>query len=210
MLVKGVKERILFVKSTKTTVQAVLTSLALGLALLVAGSAQANTAPTSSDSLSHLALAHHTMVDGWMTLHTIASQQQASIDHLAALMEEEKQEAEEEVVVEETQAAETTLLVATPTAEAPAPVTPVVSVPYDSSHLSPEELEAKEFIAQKESGGSYTARNGIFYGRYQLTESYLNGDLSPENQERVADAYVAERYGSWVAAKAFWLENHWY
>lgn len=78
------------------------------------------------------------------------------------------------------------------------------------SHLSPEEAEAKEFIAQKESGGSYTAQNGIFYGRYQLTDTYLNGDYSPENQERVADQYVAARYGSWVAAKAFWLEHYWY
>lgn len=35
-------------------------------------------------------------------------------------------------------------------------------------------------------------------------------DYSPENQERVADSYVAERYGSWSAAKAFWLANGWY
>lgn len=198
-------------KSMKTTAKTVLTSLALGLALLVAGPVQAITETTTyPDNLSHLALAHHTMVDGWITLNTIASQQQASIDQLIALMEEEKKEAEEEVVaVEETLPAETETVVSAPAVETPEP-TYIASVPYDSSHLSPEELEAKEFIAQKESGGSYTARNGIFYGRYQLTESYLNGDLSPENQERVADAYVAERYGSWVAAKAFWLENHWY
>ena len=39
---------------------------------------------------------------------------------------------------------------------------------------------------------------------------YLNGDLSAENQEKVADAYVAGRYGSWSAAKTFWLANGWY
>ena len=38
---------------------------------------------------------------------------------------------------------------------------------------------AKEWIAQKESSGSYTAQNGQYYGRYQLTITYLNGDLSP-------------------------------
>lgn len=72
--------------------------------------------------------------------------------------------------------------------------------------------EAKEWIAMKESGGSYTISNpsGKYYGRYQLTIDYLNGDLSPENQERVADEYVLNRYGSWEAAKAFWLENNWY
>ena len=76
--------------------------------------------------------------------------------------------------------------------------------------VSGSEAEAKEWIAQKESGGSYTATNGQYIGRYQLTDSYLNGDYSAENQERVADAYVAGRYGSWSAAKNFWLNNGWY
>ena len=76
--------------------------------------------------------------------------------------------------------------------------------------VSGSEAEAKEWIAQKESGGSYTATNGRYIGRYQLTDSYLNGDYSAENQERVADAYVAGRYGSWSAAKNFWLNNGWY
>lgn len=87
--------------------------------------------------------------------------------------------------------------------------TPVVSETVVST-VSGSEAEAKEWIAQKESGGSYTATNGRYIGRYQLTDSYLNGDYSAENQERVADAYVAGRYGSWTAAKNFWLNNGWY
>ena len=79
-----------------------------------------------------------------------------------------------------------------------------------TSTVSGSEAEAKEWIAQKESGGSYTATNGRYIGRYQLTDSYLNGDYSAENQERVADAYFAGRYGSWTAAKNFWLNNGWY
>ncbi|EGP4744343.1 LysM peptidoglycan-binding domain-containing protein, partial [Enterococcus faecium] len=63
---------------------------------------------------------------------------------------------------------------------------------------------AKEWIAQKESSGSYTATNGRYIGRYQLDSSYLNGDYSAANQEKVAEQYVASRYGSWEAAKAFW------
>lgn len=89
-----------------------------------------------------------------------------------------------------------------------APVEQKVEQPataYTSSTSS-----AKEWIAMKESGGSYTATNGQYYGRYQLTGSYLNGDYSPENQERVADAYVMQRYGSWESAQAFWLANGWY
>ena len=95
--------------------------------------------------------------------------------------------------------------------------TPVVSETVTSTEVSApattvsgSEAEAKEWIAQKESGGSYTATNGRYIGRYQLTDSYLNGDYSAENQERVADAYVAGRYGSWTAAKNFWLNNGWY
>lgn len=92
--------------------------------------------------------------------------------------------------------------------------TPVVSETVAeetvASTVSGSEAEAKEWIAQKESGGSYTATNGRYIGRYQLTDLYLNGDYSAENQERVADAYVAGRYGSWTAAKNFWLNNGWY
>ena len=79
-----------------------------------------------------------------------------------------------------------------------------------SNGLSAEDAAAKEWIAQKESSGSYTAQNGQYYGRYQLTITYLNGDLSPENQEKVANQYVVNRYGSWSAAKNFWLANGWY
>ena len=95
------------------------------------------------------------------------------------------------------------------TVSAPVAETPVVSETVVST-VSGSEAEAKEWIAQKESGGSYTATNGRYIGRYQLTDSYLNGDYSAENQERVADAYVAGRYGSWSAAKNFWLNNGWY
>ena len=106
-----------------------------------------------------------------------------------------------------------------PVASAPAEVAPVASAPAEAlaptpaapaSTVSGSDAEAKEWIAQKESGGSYTATNGQYIGRYQLTASYLNGDYSAENQERVADAYVAGRYGSWTAAKNFWLNNGWY
>ena len=104
---------------------------------------------------------------------------------------------------------------ATTTYEAPAaPATPAAPAAESNtaatSTVSGSEAEAKEWIAQKESGGSYTATNGRYIGRYQLTDSYLNGDYSAENQERVADAYVAGRYGSWSAAKNFWLNNGWY
>lgn len=75
---------------------------------------------------------------------------------------------------------------------------------------APTSNTAKEWIAQRESGGSYTARNGRYYGRYQLDSSYLKGNYSAANQEKVADNYVANRYGSWENAKAHWLSHGWY
>ncbi|MHA8110577.1 aggregation-promoting factor [Lactobacillaceae bacterium Melli_B4] len=75
---------------------------------------------------------------------------------------------------------------------------------------SSDNSSAKAWIANRESGGSYTATNGQYVGKYQLSSSYLNGDYSAANQEKVADSYVASRYGSWDAAKAFWQSHGWY
>ena len=75
---------------------------------------------------------------------------------------------------------------------------------------SSSEQAARDWIAARESGGSYTAQNGNYYGKYQLSSAYLGGDYSAENQERVADSYVLNRYGSWANAKSHWLQNGWY
>ena len=79
-----------------------------------------------------------------------------------------------------------------------------------TSSTSSSDSSAKAWIANKESGGSYTASNGSYYGKYQLSKSYLNGDYSAANQEKVANNYVTSRYGSWAAAKTFWQANGWY
>lgn len=78
------------------------------------------------------------------------------------------------------------------------------------SSYSGNTSSAKAWIANKESGGSYSARNSQYIGKYQLSASYLNGDYSAANQERVADKYVAQRYGSWEKAKEFWLSHNYY
>ena len=79
-----------------------------------------------------------------------------------------------------------------------------------TSAVAGSDAAAKAWIAARESGGSYTAQNGQYYGKYQLSSSYLNGDYSAANQERVADNYVASRYGSWMAAQQFWQGHGWY
>nr|AAN78450.1 aggregation promoting factor [Lactobacillus johnsonii] len=79
-----------------------------------------------------------------------------------------------------------------------------------TSNVSGSEAAAKAWIAGRESGGSYSARNGQYIGKYQLSASYLGGDYSAANQERVADNYVKSRYGSWTNAQKFWQANGWY
>ena len=79
-----------------------------------------------------------------------------------------------------------------------------------TSNASGSEAAAKAWIAARESGGNYGATNGQYIGKYQLSASYLNGDYSAANQERVADQYVASRYGSWQNAQQFWMANGWY
>ncbi|KRN52760.1 LysM domain protein [Fructobacillus fructosus KCTC 3544] len=85
-------------------------------------------------------------------------------------------------------------------------IQPKVNVTSQSTTTS----SAKEYIANRESGGSYTAQNGRYIGKYQLDASYLKGDYSAANQERVADQYVAARYGSWENAANHSKQYGWY
>ena len=170
------------------------------------------------DTLSEIAETYNTTVEKLAKLNNIKNVDLIFIDQVlvidgatpvaetttteAPVAEVEETPAVAETVVEETYEAPASAPAAAESYSAPAPA--------PAATVSGSEAEAKEWIAQKESGGSYTATNGRYIGRYQLTDSYLNGDYSAENQERVADAYVAGRYGSWTAAKNFWLNNGWY
>lgn len=78
------------------------------------------------------------------------------------------------------------------------------------TQYSQNSSSAAEQIAQAESGGSYTAQNSKYYGKYQLDSSYLHGDYSPANQERVFRQYCQQRYGSVEGALAFRQQHGWY
>ena len=215
----------------KTTTKKIKTTLA-GVAALFAVfapsfvSAQESSTYTvkEGDTLSEIAETHNTTVEKLAennhidNIHLIYVGQELVIDgpvapaatpapttYAAPAAQDETVSAP---VAETTEVAEE----AAPVASAPAAEETVATAETSApaATVSGSEAEAKEWIAQKESGGSYTATNGQYIGRYQLTDSYLNGDYSAENQERVADAYVAGRYGSWSAAKNFWLNNGWY
>ena len=173
----------------------------------------------AGDTLSEIAETHNTTVEKLAKLNNIKNIHLIYVDQVLVIdgeaptasttTEAPVAEVEETPAVTEAAVEETTYEA---TYEPAASTATVVEESYSApaSSVSGSEAEAKEWIAQRESGGSYTATNGRYIGRYQLTDSYLNGDHSVENQERVADAYVAGRYGSWTAAKNFWLNNGWY
>ena len=154
-------------------------------------------------------IANRDLIIAGNTLHLSADLETVSIEDQAT---EEVQSYEIEEPVEETEeAAEEEVVEEQPAQEEAAEeeaAEPSSTTSADTTTGS--EAEAKAWIAFKECTDNYNARNGQDIGKYQLSESYLNGDHSPENQERVADEYVANRYGSWKAAKEFWLQNGWY
>lgn len=88
--------------------------------------------------------------------------------------------------------------------------TPTSTTTASTSTVSAEQ-SAKDWIAQKESGGSYTASNPSgAYGKYQLMGYNLKWGTSIDAQERAASAYIHSRYGTWTNAKAFWMQHGWY
>ena len=197
-------------KKIKTTIAGVAALLAFFAPALASAQETVTYTVKSGDTLSEIAEKYNTTAEKLAAKNNIKDIHLIYVDQVlviegtastaapAATTEETAPVATE--TVEEAASATTT------TYEAPAAESNTTA----ASTVSGSEAEAKEWIAQKESGGSYTATNGQYIGRYQLTDSYLNGDYSAENQERVADAYVAGRYGSWTAAKNFWLNNGWY
>ena len=211
-------------KKIKTTLAGVAALFAVFVPSFVSAQESSTYTVKEGDTLSEIAETHNTTVEKLAennhidNIHLIYVGQELVIDGPVAPVATPAPAtyaapaAQDETV--SAPAAETTEVAeeAAPAASAPAAEETVVSTEASApaATVSGSEAEAKEWIAQKESGGSYTATNGQYIGRYQLTDSYLNGDYSAENQERVADAYVAGRYGSWSAAKNFWLNNGWY
>ena len=189
-------------KKIKTTIAGVAALLAFFAPSLASAQETVTYTVKSGDTLSEIAEKYNTTVEKLAAKNNIKDIHLIFVDQVLVI----------EGTAPSTATATAEEVTETTTYEAPAaPATPVAeSNTVAASTVSGSEAEAKEWIAQKESGGSYTATNGQYIGRYQLTDSYLNGDYSAENQERVADAYVAGRYGSWTAAKNFWLNNGWY
>lgn len=213
----------IFILNTKNNngVKIALTAMgALALGLVATGTtANADTTIDSNhvqveagDTLSAIAQKHGTDVDTLVRDNHIANKHLIHVGDKLVVMpgvkntDVNRQDTDNHVtnpVTTPTSDQQNTTTNTTPVTQQ-APATSVVG------SLSDSEQEAKDWIAARESNGSYTASNSRYYGKFQLDLAYLNGDLSPENQEATADRYVAQRYGSWNAAKSHWLSAGFY
>ncbi|PWI23656.1 hypothetical protein DF281_02140 [Kurthia zopfii] len=181
----------------------------------------------SGDTLSELALTHNTTVSTLQQLNGLTSDlifagaqlevggngvvTQAPVQNTTyqAPVKQVQTQTTYKAPVQQKQAAP--VQKAAPVQQAPVKQAPVKKA-STSSNYQGSSSSAKSWIAMKESTNNYNARSatGKYIGKYQLDRSYLNGDYSPANQERVADKYVKERYGSWENAKTAWMQKGWY
>ncbi len=191
----------IYMKSLKTILLG--TTLAAGIGLsLGAGNVHADSLykVQAGDTLSSIAAKNHT------NIQEVANKNQISnINMIYEGQQLQIKTADSAVATPKT-------MQATPIAQPALSTTPMIQkqAPAQTSAPTSDSNSAKEWIAQRESSGSYNATNGKYIGRYQLDASYLKGDYSPANQEKVAENYVSERYGSWEQAKTFWMNNGWY
>lgn len=183
---------------SKLLLSATVLGMGLGIAGLTTTANAAEIEVQSGDTLSLLAEKHNTTVDNLVQLN--------GIENANLIFVGEKLITDANDVATGSQAVQTAPVAQVETA----PVVESAPVQETAPTYSGSSSSAKEEIARRESSGSYSATNGQYIGRYQLTNTYLNGDYSPENQERVADSYVASRYGSWEKALEFHNANGWY
>lgn len=205
--------------TTKT--KTLITSLAVcGGILLGAGTAEADATYTvkSGDTLSGIAEKYGTTVDRLMQLNHLSSDFLVVGEQIATVGSQEPtqtvQTQPQSTTTNSAQSAQNSSQTYTQAQDSQnsqniQSADQQTSTYYNSS-VSESEQAAKEWIAQRESHGSYSARNGQYVGKYQLSVDKLNGDMTPANQERTADNYVKQRYGSWAQAKQAWLQNGWY
>lgn len=192
------------------------TAAVAGAMVMTAPTANADTAidpntiqVDAGDSLTKIAANHGTTVDNLAQVNGI---QNVNLIHVGDRLKitqannavQSQAPAQTQQTAQQPQVAQTTQAVQSQ------PVAQTTNSSYQAPSLSGSEQAAKDWIAQRESGGNYNATNGQYIGKYQLSSSYLNGDYSPANQERVANQYVQGRYGSWTAAQAHWMANGWY
>lgn len=198
--------------------QILVTTLSAG-ALLAAGNvvanADSNVTVKSGDTVSALALENNTTIDAIINANQLENDGNVILVGQNLIIPDGTTTTTTAAPAATTQAP---VAAAQPAQQAAAPVyhaqaqaqAPVQQAQVAAPAASGSDSAAQAYIAARESGGNYTATNGQYYGKYQLSLDKLHGDLSATNQEAVASQYATSRYGSWAGAQAFWQSNGWW
>ena len=150
-------------KTKSKSIKLGLAGVAAAAALIAPAVANADSYTVKSgDTLSKIAVTYNTTVEKLASTNQIANVDFITVGQILEL--------DSEATAPAATTTETAAVEAATVAAAPAETT---TTSY-SPNLGTSDAQAKEIIAQRESSGSYTAQNGQYYGRYQLTMSYLS------------------------------------
>ncbi|MEN3241942.1 LysM domain-containing protein [Fructilactobacillus sanfranciscensis] len=197
-------------------IKSIATFAAVSAGVLFAGSQSASASTVkhtvvSGDTLNKLSAQYGVSVQDLAQANKIQDINKIYVGEVFTISDDGQISVSDQSAVAAAPAQAATTQVSAPVQQAaPVAQAPVQQSAPAASSVSGSDAAAKDWIAGRESGGNYGAQNGQYVGKYQLSASYLNGDYSAANQERVADNYVTSRYGSWSGAQSFWQSHGWY
>ncbi|MVF15118.1 aggregation-promoting factor [Fructilactobacillus sanfranciscensis] len=200
----------------KNMIKSIATFAAVSAGVLFAGSQSASASTVkhtvvSGDTLNKLSAQYGVSVQDLAQANKIQDINKIYVGEVFTISDDGQISVSDQSAVAAAPAQAATTQVSAPVQQAaPVAQAPVQQSAPAASSVSGSDAAAKDWIAGRESGGNYGAQNGQYVGKYQLSASYLNGDYSAANQERVADNYVTSRYGSWSGAQSFWQSHGWY
>ena len=200
----------------RNMIKSIATFAAVSAGVLFAGSQSASASTVkhtvvSGDTLNKLSAQYGVSVQDLAQANKIQDINKIYVGEVFTISDDGQISVSDQSAVAAAPAQAATTQVSAPVQQAaPVAQAPVQQSAPAASSVSGSDAAAKDWIAGRESGGNYGAQNGQFVGKYQLSASYLNGDYSAANQERVADNYVTSRYGSWSGAQSFWQSHGWY
>ena len=200
----------------RNMIKSIATFAAVSAGVLFAGSQSASASTVkhtvvSGDTLNKLSAQYGVSVQDLAQANKIQDINKIYVGEVFTISDDGQISVSDQSAVAAAPAQAATTQVSAPVQQAaPVAQAPVQQSAPAASSVSGSDAAAKDWIAGRESGGNYGAQNGQYVGKYQLSASYLNGDYSAANQERVADNYVISRYGSWSGAQSFWQSHGWY
>ncbi|POH11493.1 peptidase M23 [Fructilactobacillus sanfranciscensis] len=202
----------------RNMIKSIATFAAVSAGVLFAGSQSASASTStvkhtvvSGDTLNKLSAQYGVSVQDLAQANKIQDINKIYVGEVFTISDDGQISVSDQSAVAAAPAQAATTQVSAPVQQAaPVAQAPVQQSAPAASSVSGSDAAAKDWIAGRESGGNYGAQNGQYVGKYQLSASYLNGDYSAANQERVADNYVTSRYGSWSGAQSFWQSHGWY